>query len=104
MVKLSALKHLRSKGENTPVPHSTVQIAQNRNEKLSHVNVLLTEALWIFVHHVGQVSLSDVKLLHLLLDELRADLLSSCGRHVLPAGCRAQTYPPVENLEEQPGP
>lgn len=66
---------------------------------LSYVYVLLTKGLWVFVHHVGQVSLPDVKLLHLLLDELRADLLSSCGRHVLPAGGGAQTYPPVENLE-----
>lgn len=65
----------------------------------SYVYVLLTKVLWVFVHHVGQVSFPDVKFLHLLLDELLAELLSPRSRDVLPAGGRAQTYPPVENLE-----
>lgn len=65
----------------------------------SYVYVLLTKVLWVFVHHVGQVSFPDVKFLHLLLDELLAELLSSRSRDVLPAGGGAQTYPPVENLE-----
>lgn len=64
----------------------------------SYVYVLLTKVLWVFVHHVGQVSFPDVKFLHLLLDELLAELLSSRSRDVLPAGGGAQTYPPVENL------
>lgn len=64
----------------------------------SYVYVVLTKVLWVFVHHVGQVSFSDVKFLHLLLDELLADLLSFRSL-VLHAGGGAQPYPPVGNLE-----
>lgn len=68
----------------------------------SYVYVLLAEGLRVLPHHVGQVPLPDVELLHLLLDELRAQLLSR-GRRVLPAGGGAHTDPPVENLESEPG-
>lgn len=77
----------------------SVSVSWKKMNVGSYVYVLLTKVLWVFVHHVGQVSFPDVKFLHLLLDELLAELLSPRSRDVLPAGGRAQTYPPVENLE-----
>lgn len=66
----------------------------------SYVYVFLTKVLWVFVHHVGQVSFPDVKFLHLLLDELLAELLSLRSLVLLHAGGGAQPYPPVGNLED----
>lgn len=59
--------------------------------RVSYIHVLLGEALRVFSHHVGQVPLPDVELVHLLLDELHGELLRTCGRQVLPAegGARA---------------
>lgn len=92
--KLSESRHLLNNG-NKP----SVSVSRKKMNVGAYVYVLLTKVLWVFVHHVGQVSFPDVKFLHLLLDELLAELLSSRSRDVLPAGGGAQTYPPVENLE-----
>lgn len=72
--------------------------SQNRNKGGSYVYVLLAEVLWIFVHHVGQMSPPQAELLPLLLDQLRPELRSSGRRHLLPMGGGAQTHPPVGNL------
>lgn len=93
-MKLSELMHLLNNGNNP-----SVSVSWKKMNVGSYVYVLLTKVLWVFVHHVGQVSFPDVKFLHLLLDELLAELLSSRSRDVLPVGGGAQTYPPVENLE-----
>lgn len=92
-MKPSELMHLLKNGNN-----SSVSVSRKKTNVGSYVYVLLTKVLFVFVHHVGQVSFPDVKFLHLLLDELLAELLSPRSRDVLPAGGGAQTYPPVENL------
>lgn len=71
---------------------------KEENQRGSYVYVVLTKVVWVFVHHVGQVSFPDVKFLHLLLDELLAELLSSLNLLLLPTGGGAQPYPPVGNL------
>lgn len=67
----------------------------------SYVYVLLGEALRVFPHHVGQVPFADVELLHLLLDELQAELLGSGSRQVLPAEAGADTDGPAPDLRRR---
>lgn len=65
---------------------------------MSYVDVLLRKGLRVFSHHVSQVPLADVELLHLLLDELHSELLQPCGRRVLPVEGRAHAYLPPRDL------
>ena len=64
----------------------------------SYVYVLLAEGLWVFSHHVGQVPLAHVELVHLFLDEVQRELLRSCSCQVPPPGGAAQTDAPVNHL------
>lgn len=94
-------ENIKKRGLHKPV--DTWKTPHTNNTTVSYIHVLLGEVLGVFSHHVGQVPLPDVKLLHLLLDELHRELLRPCSRQVLPAVGRAHTNPPAQHLERTTG-
>lgn len=70
---------------------------------MTHIYVLLGEGLRVLSHHVSQVPLPYVELLHLLLYKLRRELLRSCSREVLSVEGRARTYLPPRDLQRRRG-
>ena len=92
------------KRQNKKSHQTGLQTAGNTGTTVnSYIYVLLGEVLGVFSHHVRQVSFADLKLLHLLLDELHGELLWPQGRQVLSAEGRAHTYLPAQDLRRRTG-